>query len=224
MKNNIEHLKYKIAIFDLDGTLLNTLSDLADSCNYILEKNNFPPHSIEEIRFFVGNGIPKLIERALPSSSDDETKKNILTQFVEYYGANSAKKTCAYDGILELLKNLKARGVIVAVNTNKHEGTSVELCKKYFFDLIDAVAGGKVGVHHKPDPTGVFSILEKFNLQPSDAIFIGDSDVDFLTAKNAGTDYALCDWGFRGKDFLIEHGAKIDRIAMNAKELETMIL
>ena len=215
-------MKYRLAIFDLDGTILNTIDDIADSCNFILKKNNFPVHTVNEIKYFVGNGIPKLIERALPQNTPSDTKQGILDQFIEYYGSHSTVKTCAYNGITELLENLKSNGIRIAVNTNKHEQTSIDLCNKFFPGLIDIVCGGRPDVHHKPDPTGVEKILAAEKVEKSKAVFIGDSDVDIATAKNAGIDSITVDWGFRGKDFLIAHGAK--NVAMTPSELLKMIL
>ncbi|MGN0739414.1 MAG: HAD family hydrolase [Treponema sp.] len=215
-------MKYRLAIFDLDGTILNTLDDIADSCNFILEKNNFPVHTVNEIKYFVGNGIPKLIERALPEDTPPDTKKEILNQFIEYYGSHATVKTCAYDGITSLLENLKANKVHIAVNTNKHEQTSVDLCTRFFPGLIDIVCGGRPDVHHKPDPAGVEKILAAEKVEKSKAVFIGDSDVDIATARNAGIDSIGAGWGFRGKDFLIANGAS--KVAMTPQELLQMIL
>lgn len=218
----MHNIKYKIVIFDLDGTLLNTLDDLTDSCNFILEKNKFPLRTKEQIKSFIGNGIPKLIERCLPINTEEKLTKSILTQFVQYYNEHSSIKTCAYDGILELLQKLKTQDIKIAVNTNKNEQTAINICNKYFPNLIDFVSGGKENHPHKPNPLGVFFILEKFNLTKKDALFIGDSDTDFLTAQNADIDYIICDWGFRSKEFLVEHGVK--NIVSTVQELKTKIL
>lgn len=215
-------MKYDLAIFDLDGTILNTIDDLADSCNIILKKNNFPVHTTDEIKSFVGNGIPKLIERALPRDVPPETKNSILRQFIAYYSEHSAEKTRAYPGISELLQSLKKNGVRIAVNTNKHEETSKNLCSAFFPGLIDIVCGGRTDMPHKPDPAGVQKILAAEKIEASKTVYIGDSDVDIETAKNAGTDSISAGWGFRGKKFLLEHGAQ--KIAMSAQELEKMIL
>lgn len=215
-------MKYELAIFDLDGTLLNTIDDLSDSCNFILQKNNFPVHTNAEIKSFVGNGIPKLIERALPKDVPQYTKNDILRQFIAYYREHSAVKTRVYPGISDLLQSLKQNGVRIAVNTNKHEETSKYLCDAFFPGLIGVVCGGREDVPHKPNPAGVQKILKSEKIEASKTVYIGDSDVDIETAKNAGTDSIAAAWGFRGKEFLLEHGAK--KIAMNARELEEMIL
>lgn len=201
-------MKYHVIIFDLDGTILNTLDDLADSCNFILEKNNFPTHTKDEIRMFVGNGIPKLIERALPQPSDAQTQQRVLKEFKEYYNIHAEDKTKPYDGIPELLKELKNLGIKIAVNTNKAEDISKNILAKYFPGLIDIVAGGKEGVHHKPDPAGVNRILSELKIEKSAALYVGDSDVDFMTGTNAGIDVANVSWGFRSKEFLQEHGSR----------------
>lgn len=203
-------MKYRLAIFDMDGTILNTLDDLADSTNHILEKYNFPLHSVEEIRFMVGNGIPKLIERALPAGTDEETFKKVLEDFLEYYREHSAIKTAAYPGIAELIKKLKSMGVITAVNTNKDEKAALTLCEDYFPGLFDIISGSRPGLAPKPCPDAVFEILSKAGL-PKDtkkAVFIGDSDVDLQTGINAGLETIGVVWGFRGRKFLEENGAR----------------
>jgi len=201
-------MKYEVVIFDLDGTILNTLDDLADSLNVILAKNNFPTHTKEEVRMFVGNGIHKLIERALPSGTDLETQNRIYNEYSEYYGQHSQDKTKPYEGIPELFKELHNLGIKVAVNTNKNEDISKVVCKKYFDGLVDMVAGGREDTPIKPDPSGVNRILSELKIKDRAALYVGDSDVDIMTGKNSGLDVASVCWGFRGEEFLREHGAK----------------
>ena len=201
-------MKYTLAIFDLDGTLLNTLDDLADSCNYVLQKFNFPTRTLQEIKSFVGNGIPKLIERALPQDTDKNIFDKVLQEFIEYYKKNSANKTRPYDGIIETLTSLKQKNILIAVNTNKQEQAALTVCKNYFGNLIDIIQGAIDGKPLKPDPFGINSILEKTQVSKSNAIYIGDSDTDILTANNSNLDFITCTWGFREKDFLLSKGAK----------------
>lgn len=215
-------MKYSLVIFDLDGTILDTLDDIADSCNAVLKKNNFPVHTKNEIKTFIGNGIPKLIERSLPPATDTETKEKITQEFIAYYRAHSAIKTSPFNGMIDFLTELKNARIKIAVNTNKHEGTAVDICNKYFPGLIDAVTGGRPDTPHKPDPTGVEKILSLLNEKKENAIYVGDSDVDILTAQNTGIDCSSAAWGFRGEEFLKAHGAK--KIVHDVNELKEIIL
>ncbi|MCQ2591801.1 MAG: HAD-IA family hydrolase [Treponema sp.] len=219
---------YKVVIFDLDGTILNTIDDLADSLNYVLSKNGFPVHNVEKVKYFVGNGIPKLIERALPENIDEKTYKKILSEFLDYYKNHSAEKTAPYPGIVNCIEQLKQNGVIVAVNSNKVENTAIDLCNKYYPGIFDFVCGSRENVPVKPDPAGVYSILQKAGISHTDlcakkqVVYVGDSDVDIQTGKNAGIDEIGVSWGFRGKEFLVNHGA--ETIVNNCDELLKAIL
>ena len=219
-------MKYLLAIFDLDGTILNTLQDLADSTNAIMKKFEFPEHSVDNVRLMVGNGIPKLIERAIPDGVNNPKYNQVLADFIDYYRNHCEIKTAPYDGMIEAFKALKSAGVKIAVNTNKDETAAKKLCDNYFPDLIDYVSGGRKGKHHKPDPVGVYEIFNHFGFECSSdckkAVFIGDSEVDIQTGTNAGLDAIGCAWGFRGKDFLAQHGAKI--IVMTPSEMAKVIL
>lgn len=201
-------MRYKIVIFDMDGTILNTLLDLQNSCNYALKKHGFPERTYDEVRMFVGNGIPKLISRALPAGIDEETHKAVLKTFMEYYEVHCADSTCAYEGINELLSILKENGIALAVNTNKAQDAAVILADKYFNNYFDYVIGAVNEREKKPAPDGVEFVLEKTGFNKEDAVYIGDSDVDYMTAKNSGIDFIGCDWGFRGEAFLREQGAR----------------
>ena len=215
--------KYALAIFDMDGTILNTIDDLADSLNVILERYSMPLHTVDEVRFMVGNGIPKLIERAIPDGRDNPKFDEILKEYIAYYEEHSAIKTRPYDGIVETVKALRKSGVKIAVNTNKVEAAALDLVAKYFPDCFDIVSGSRPGLPPKPAPDGVYEILKRAGIdgksQGQKAVFIGDSDVDLQTGINAGLDVIGVDWGFRGKDFLLEHGAREDNIVMKADEL-----
>ncbi len=211
-------MKYEIVLFDLDGTILNTLDDLSDSLNFILGEFGMPLHTVEEVKYFVGNGIPKLIERAIPEGTSNPHYEKVLEKYISYYREHSLIKTREYEGMSDLLKKLKAGGVKLAVVTNKEEKAAKLLCQKFFPDLFDYVWGGKTGVPHKPDSVGVNFVLGSIgNVNPSKAVFIGDSDVDIQTGKNAGLDVIGVSWGFRGRKFLFEHGA--DKVADTMAEL-----
>ena len=215
-------MKYKIAIFDLDGTILNTLDDLADSLNVVLQEFKMPLHTYEQVRFMVGNGIPKLIERAVPEGTSNPKYTQVLNKYIEYYEKHCSKKTAPYDGILEILTQMKSYGMKLAVNTNKVAQAAEELCIHYFPSVFDYVCGSCPQIPVKPAPDGVNKILHHFNLKKEDAVYIGDSDVDIQTGKNAGIDVISAVWGFRGKDFLLQNGA--EKIVQNAQELLEMIL
>lgn len=201
----------KIVIFDLDGTLLNTLDDLADSTNYALSKFGYPTRTIEEVRQFVGNGVAKLIERAIPNGKNNPNFEKCLSIFKENYAQNMYNKTAPYNGIIEMLSNLKSKGIKIAVVSNKFDLAVKELCKKYFEGFIDFAAGENEaqGIKKKPAPDTVISVLTEFNFAPEDAVYVGDSDVDIMTAKNSKMPCISVTWGFRDEKFLLENGATI---------------
>lgn len=201
----------KTVIFDLDGTLLNTLDDLADSTNYALSKFGYPTRTIEEVRQFVGNGVAKLIERAIPDGKNNPNFEKCLSIFKENYAQNMYNKTAPYNGIIEMLSNLKSKGIKIAVVSNKFDLAVKELCKKYFEGFIDFAAGENEaqGIKKKPAPDTVLSVLNEFNFAPEDAVYVGDSDVDIMTAKNSKMPCISVTWGFRDEKFLLENGATI---------------
>lgn len=201
----------KIVIFDLDGTLLNTLDDLADSTNFALSKFNYPTRTIEEVRQFVGNGVAKLIERAIPEGKNNPNFEKCLAIFKENYAQNMYNKTAPYNGILDMLANLKSKGLKIAVVSNKFDLAVKELCQKYFNRYIDFAAGENeaAGIKKKPAPDTVLEVLKKFNLNPNEAIYVGDSDVDIMTAKNSEMPCISVTWGFRDEKFLLSYGATI---------------
>lgn len=189
----------KLVIFDLDGTLLNTIEDLAVSTNYALEKHGFPTHSIEAYNFFVGNGIRKLVERALPENFRDKaTVDVVLEDFVNYYDKHSTVLTKPYDGIIEVLTQLTKQGIGIAVASNKYQAATEELVSKYFgdFEFIE-VLGQREGVAPKPDSVIVEDILKKFSGEKANVLFVGDSGVDMQTAINSGVKAVAVSWGFR---------------------------
>lgn len=201
----------KAVIFDLDGTLLNTLDDLADSTNYALSRFGYPTRTIEEVRQFVGNGVAKLIERAIPEGKNNPNFEKCLAIFKENYAQNMYNKTAPYNGIIEMLSNLKSKGIKIAVVSNKFDLAVKELCKKYFEGFIDFAAGENEaqGIKKKPAPDTVISVLKEFNFASEDAVYVGDSDVDIMTAKNSKMPCISVTWGFRDKKFLLENGATI---------------
>lgn len=215
-------MKYKIVIFDLDGTLLDTLQDLADSTNFALEQMGYPLRTLDEIRRFVGNGVAKLIERALPSDTSENIVAKTLHIFKTHYAENCENHTQPYDGILPLLDTLRQREIPVAVVSNKLDSAVKSLCKKYFGDRICLALGDRDGIARKPSPDSVLSVLREMHMHANDAVYIGDSEVDIQTAKNAKTDLICVTWGFREKDFLAEQGAST--FANTVSELEKMLI
>jgi phosphoglycolate phosphatase len=200
---------YKLLIFDMDGTILNTLEDLADATNYALEKNKLPKRSIDEIRFFVGNGIGKLIERAVPENSDKTLTDKVFEDFMPYYGEHCADKTRAYDGICETISEIRKRGYLTAVVSNKADSAVQTLCEDYFPNMFDYAVGEKKGARRKPYPDSVYDVLEKLGVEKAEAVYIGDSDVDVSTARNAGMNVIGVSWGFRGRKLLCSYGADV---------------
>ena len=214
---------YKVAIFDLDGTLLDTLKDLADACNFALRSYGFPEHQIEEYKYFLGNGVYKLVERALPmDKKDGETVDKVLTEFKKYYEKHKSDFTKPYDGIEELLIALKETGIKTAVVSNKPHEFAVEIVERYFAKSFDIVFGKREGYLAKPDPTTVIETLNHFKCKKEEAVYIGDSDVDMFTGKNAGLFSIGVAWGFRGAEELSAAGA--DKIVYTSEELLSEII
>ena len=195
-----------IIIFDLDGTLLNTIDDLGYACNYALEKTGYPTFPIEAYPAKVGNGINNLIRRALPET--ERTEENVLrvrTYFVPYYNEHNRDYTRPYEGIPELLAALKAQGHLLAVASNKYQAATEKIVNHFFTGTFDVILGEREGVERKPNPQIVFDILSTFNIKHS-TIYIGDSLVDFETAKNANVPFVACSWGFVAREKLVEAG------------------
>lgn len=214
-------MKYKAVIFDMDGTILNTLEDLKNATNYTLRKFNMPERTLEEVRMFVGNGIRKLIERAVPFGTTKEKIDELLKVFLEYYEIHSSDNTSAYPGIHGLVENLKKLGIKTAVSTNKADEPAQELGKKYFNGIFDLIVGQKDGLRTKPAPDSVNEILKILGVQKKDAVYIGDSDVDIQTAKNSELDFIGVSWGFRGRKFLEQNGAK--NVVDSAEEILNLV-
>jgi len=214
---------YKAVIFDLDGTLLDTLEDLANACNYALVKCELPTHQVEAYRRFVGDGRYKLIERILPENSKtSETFNKVLGLYDEYYEIHMMDMTKPYEGVIALLDSLKEKGLRLAVVSNKPHEFTTKVVETFFEDRIELVFGQRVNFPTKPNPATVFEVLKNFNVMLEECIYIGDSNVDIMTAKNAGIKSIGVAWGFRGKEELEAEGASF--IASTVKELENLIL
>lgn len=201
--------RYSTIIFDLDGTLLYTLEDLADATNYALKKHGLPQRTIDEVRQFVGNGVRNLMKRAVPKGEEDPEFENIFDDFKAFYGEHCNDKTRPYDGIMELLGELKRQGYELAIVSNKLDSAVKELNKRYFEGIIDVAIGEKEGVLRKPAPDTVVTALKELNCSKETAIYVGDSDVDIQTAKNVGIPCISVLWGFRDREFLEEHDAQV---------------
>jgi len=195
-------MRYSTVIFDLDGTVLDTLTDLANAVNYALEQYAFPTHTIETIRTYIGNGVANLIHRSVPAGTSDETCEQVLACFKTYYGEHMNDNTRPYSGIPEMLSALKQNGVFIGINSNKFDKALQNLCRLHFDGLFDYAVGESEITPKKPDPTAAQRILDASNCEKSNAIYIGDSDVDLRTAENAGIDSAWVSWGFRRRNEL----------------------
>lgn len=188
-------------IFDLDGTLLDTLEDLKDSLNVALNRKSLPERTLEEVRQFVGNGIHKLIERAVPEGTFEEVVEQVFQDFRSYYLEHCEDKTCAYPGIPELLEELERREISVAIVSNKADAAVRELAKTYFPKVRVAI-GEREGIARKPAPDSVFEAMHLLGVSEEEALYVGDSDVDIATAKNAGLPCVSVTWGFRREELL----------------------
>lgn len=194
-------------IFDLDGTLLNTLRDLAASTNYALRSAGMPEHSVEDVRRFVGNGVKKLMERAIPQGLENPKFDETYATFRKHYLEHSLDTTKPYDGIPEVLAELKRRGKKLAIVSNKFYAATQELAKHFFPETIQVAIGERENIRKKPAPDTVLEAMRQLGVGREGTVYIGDSDVDIDTAKNVGVPCISVLWGFRDKDFLIEHGA-----------------
>ena len=206
---------YKTFIFDLDGTLLDTLQDLADSVNYALRQHGMPEHSIDDIRRFVGNGVRLLMERAVPDGAENPQFEVTFATFRQHYMKHSLDTTRPYEGISELIHELKARGCKMAVVSNKMMAATQELVRHFFPDIEVAIGENEAaGIRKKPAPDTVFEALRQLGYPPTShpspltsVVYVGDSDVDLATARNSGIPCISVLWGFRDRDFLLSHGA-----------------
>ena len=201
-------MKVQACIFDLDGTLLDTLKDLSNSVNEALAYYHQSVHTIEDIRCYVGNGVRRLMHRALPDNISEDLFEAVFEKFLEVYAREKAHYTKPYDGIIPLIEALKSRGLRCAVLSNKNDDAVVALCKKYFPDCFEVVQGMQPGIAPKPAPDALFMICERMKIAVGEAIYIGDSEVDVATAKAANMRLVAVSWGFRSQEMLLEAGAK----------------
>ena len=200
---------YKVYIFDLDGTLLDTLTDLAASTNYALREHGMPEHSVDDVRRFVGNGVRKLMERAVPDGADNPLFDEAFATFRQHYMEHALDTTRPYDGVPEMLATLKSRGCRIAVVSNKMMAATQELCQHFFPDTVEVAIGEHEaeGIRKKPAPDTVYAALSALGVTKDHAVYVGDSDVDIATARHAGLPCISVLWGFRDRDFLLQHGA-----------------
>ena len=196
-------------IFDMDGTVLNTLDDLAASVNYVLTRYGMPVHCTEDYRRYFGNGIRYALQCAVPKGTEEAAIDQMILVFREHYNAHCLDKTRPYDGIQELMKALRDRGYKLAIVSNKIDSAVKELNAKFFSDYVDVAIGEREGIRRKPAPDTVVQALEELKSAKHEAVYIGDSEVDLQTAANAGLPCISVLWGFREKDFLTEQGAAV---------------
>ena len=201
-------MRIKAIIWDLDGTLLNTLDDLAASVNFALAQNGLPARTREEVRQFVGNGTAKLIERAVPQGTDEERMRRVHESFLEHYAEHNQDRTRPYDGILPLLDELIALGVQHAIVSNKIDFAVQALSRTYFGDRMRVAVGDDPSRKKKPAPDSVLEAMRQMDVSARETLYVGDSDVDVLTAKNAGVACCAVSWGFRDERCLLAAGAE----------------
>ena len=203
-------MRYKLACFDLDGTLLNTLGGLTRSLNAARRMNNLAPQTEEQVTTFINNGVVKMIERSLAADPGDystELKERILKDYIAYYNSHVLEETRPYNGMMEALLRLKADGMKLACITNKNDEPAQKLIKQFFPDIFDYVKGSVEGVERKPSPEPIEKCLYSLGIENSDTVYVGDTEVDILTAVNSGIDSISCTWGYRSRRFLVENGA-----------------
>ncbi len=207
--------RYKAVIFDLDGTLLDTLDDLTEAVNYALGVYGLPCRTRGDVRRFVGNGVARLIERALPIGEASSISSEVLARFKEYYSRHDHDHTAPYDGIPSLLEELSKRNIPIAVVSNKIDAAVSSLCRRYFGDVVDIAVGERENVRKKPAPDSVNEVLRALNLKPHEVVYVGDSEVDIETAQNAGIDCISVTWGFRDLDILCRAWAIDPSVALS---------
>ena len=213
---------YKAVLFDMDGTVLDTVGDLTDAINVSLEKFGFPQRGTEEVKSFLGKGPAHFVNCAVPEGTDEATKQQILAFYGPYYDSHCQIKTAPYPGIMELLKALKARGIKLAVISNKQEPAVKALAKQHFGALLELAVGTSPSIRCKPDPSAVLAAMEELGLEKSETLYVGDMDVDLNTARNAGIDCVCVAWGFLGRKKLEALGA--EHIVDSAEELLEFII
>ena len=203
-------MRYKLACFDLDGTLLNTLGGLTRSLNAARRMNNLAPQTEEQVTTFINNGVVKMIERSLAADPGDystELKERILKDYIAYYNSHVLEETRPYNGMMEALMRLKADGMKLACITNKNDEPAQKLIKQFFPDVFDYVKGSVEGVERKPSPEPIEKCLYSLGIENGDTVYVGDTEVDIMTAVNSGIDSISCTWGYRSRRFLVDNGA-----------------
>mgnify|MGYP003282857736 FL=1 len=214
-------MRYQTAIFDMDGTILETLEDMCASVNVTMDHVGYPRRTMDEVRRFVGNGAAKLIERCMPAGAEDPRYPAALEFYRAYYDAHAQIKTGPYPGIPELLNKLSREGVRLAVVSNKPDEAVRALTERYFPGVFPVAIGNRDGWATKPAPDSVYEAMRLLGARRESTVYVGDSDVDVDTARNAGLDSVIVTWGFRDEDFLRAHGAQ--HLAHNADELYEML-
>lgn len=217
-------MSYKTAIFDLDGTILDTIDDLANTMNYVLKSNGYPCLSRDQVQERVGNGILKLIIRSLPEEVSEQRQQELLSEFKAFYSLHCADQTRPYEGISELLQMLKEKGIRLAVVSNKADFAVKELCEQYFPGIFQVTVGERDGVRKKPAPDSVKEVLKLLQCRTEDAVYIGDSEVDVQTAANAQLDGLFVLWGFRSEEILLKAGAESEELVSRPAQLLERIL
>jgi len=214
---------YRYVIFDLDGTLLNTIDDLADAGNWVCRKNGWPTHTVDEFKYFVGNGMPMLTTRFMPE--EERTPEGIqraLNEFMPYYDTHKADKTAPYPGIPALLARLKDAGISISVLTNKADPMAGPVMERYYPGVFSLIQGALPGVPVKPDPTLLLRLMERMGAKAEETLFVGDSNVDIRTAKNGGLTSCGVLWGFRTRQELEAEGANY--VVETPEQLAELIL
>ena len=215
-------MKYKAVLFDMDGTVLDTLGDLAAAVNHTLREFSMPERSIAEIAAALSNGAAYLIAHTVPDGTPKELTDKVLAAYALYYDAHCDILTGPYDGIVPLMEKLRDKGVKLAVISNKQDTAVKPLAEKYFPGLLEIAVGESAEVRRKPNPDAVLAALRHIGVEREDAIYVGDTEVDLQTARNAGMECASVDWGFRTREQLVEIGA--EHIFNTVQELEEYLL
>ncbi len=215
-------MRFDTAVFDLDGTLIDTLEDLKNSVNFALRSFSFPERTYDEVKSFVGNGVARLMNLSAPQDASEEVRSRLLSVFKKHYMEHSRVFTAPYPGITELLSSLKQAGIKTAVVTNKMQPAAVDIVNSFFGDTVDVIIGQVDGLAQKPEPDGVWRAIELLGSERENSVYIGDSEVDCLTASNSGLPIIGCVWGFRGRQTLVDCGA--DYIAQTPSDIYNIIM
>ena len=215
-------MRYRAVLFDMDGTVLDTLGDLANAVNHVLAEYGMPTRTLSEVAHFLGNGAAHLIRMAVPAGTSDALRQEILSVYQPWYDSHCAILTAPYPGILELMEALKAAGVKQAVISNKQDSAVRLLAAQHFPGLLEIAVGESAAVRRKPNPDAVLAALSHMGIARSDAVYVGDTEVDLETARNAGLACAAVGWGFRTEEELYAAGA--ERIFRSADELRAWLL